>query len=1363
MSVKKRDNVGCNSQLTRPRRAGLYISRWLLVVLLQFLVIPVTSTSSNSTVLTLGYLANIRGKLHRQGHIISGAMTYAVQDVMANHILPGNYTLKFVYSDTRGETLTGTNAVINMWRDGVIAFIGPQNSCEVEATVAAALNLPMISYKCSDSADKDNITSKDYRSHFARTYPPNSKVVNSTLALLRYYEWYKFSIIYENSDDHWTVVRSLEKEAQKEFKIKFALRYPNTKNCHATPKGDCLDPFPKIVQETYQNTRVYVFLGDKAMLCSFLLALQMRGLLETGNYVVIYTDFEIYTESDALDYFQLHVNQHRPIVEASQSLLVLVSTPPRGHRYEAFEDKVREFNQQDPFNFPARKLDDQLVEAKERITPYASYIYDAVFLYADALGKALRNNTDPRDGREIMRIFRQREEYTSVTGALMRIDKDGDAEGNYTVLSRQPTPSNLTLKVLTGISIPAYCMLPVGRFLMQQGNESAELRFKLEKEITWVIPDKPPLDEPPCGFDGKACAGIPDKSKEITSGVLGSLLLLSCFIIYMIYKNWKYEQEIDGLLWKIDLADIQKCGFGGIVPSASRMSFASHLSIESKVVDQIFTQTAMFKGNIIAVKQLKFNKKTVEISRKTKKEMKIMREMHHDYINQFIGACVNPNCIYIVTEYCAKGSLQDILENDDLKLDNMFIASLVFDLIKGMIYLTECDIKFHGNLKSSNCVISSRWVLQITDFGLHELRFTAETGSVTEHQRFRNLLWKAPELLRNPSVNPYGTQKGDVYAFGIILHEIIARQGPFGYTGLNPKEIVMLVKEIPGDNEEPFRPSTDNLECQDYVVNTMKDCWHERADLRPDFYHIKEKLRKMREGMKPNIMDNMMSMMEKYAYNLEELVDERTVQLVEEKKKTEALLHRMLPKSVANQLMRGESVIPESFDAVTIYFSDIVGFTAMSASSTPMEVVTFLNDLYIVFDDIISHYDVYKVETIGDAYMVVSGLPIRNGDNHAGEIAFMALELLESIHSFKIRHKPNQTLKLRIGIHTGPVAAGVVGLTMPRYCLFGDTVNTASRMESNGEPLKIHISPQCKDYLDRLGGYYTSERGPVMLKGKGEVTTFWLVGHTKGPKKRPNSCLDLPPAQPLFSAQHREEIRRRSPKLGDTSRRGSLGGRRNSSYINCASEDTVSSSPCKPVFLRFSQESPRSPKRLSPHITRDHSKLLKAKDPETGSFWFGEGGASSCGELNNALDLGPTTPLGGRRAKLESICSEDCELCSLGNPESMCECKMKGCRDANRNGLINMDESMKPLLCTNDSKVDLILPKEKTKEKCTLKVPSQPSKRWRSCDEIVLPKGSRASLKEFISGLLGNRGGDLDCRISSGKMLSENCNEESLV
>lgn len=136
--------------------------------------------------------------------------------------------------------------------------------------------------------------------------------------------------------------------------------------------------------------------------------------------------------------------------------------------------------------------------------------------------------------------------------------------------------------------------------------------------------------------------------------------------------------------------------------------------------------------------------------------------------------------------------------------------------------------------------------------------------------------------------------------------------------------------------------------------------------------------------------------------------------------------------------------------------------------------------------------------------MVVSGLPIRNGDLHAAEIASMSLHLLNAVTEFKVRHRPDNKLLLRIGIHSGPVCTGVVGLKMPRYCLFGDTVNTASRYESTGSPLRIHCSKSCKDLLDKLGGYKFESRGLVAMKGKGDQETFWLTGEDEEAREQRN-------------------------------------------------------------------------------------------------------------------------------------------------------------------------------------------------------------------------------------------------------------------
>lgn len=135
----------------------------------------------------------------------------------------------------------------------------------------------------------------------------------------------------------------------------------------------------------------------------------------------------------------------------------------------------------------------------------------------------------------------------------------------------------------------------------------------------------------------------------------------------------------------------------------------------------------------------------------------------------------------------------------------------------------------------------------------------------------------------------------------------------------------------------------------------------------------------------------------------------------------------------------------------------------ISALGEPMDIVGMLNNMYTLFDDIAKQYDVYKVATIGDAYMAASGVPIRNGTKHASEICHLALILLASVDQMIIPHLPDRHLSIRVGIHSGPCVGGVAGLKMPRYLLFGDTVDIAAKLESTGKPMKIRISETTKE------------------------------------------------------------------------------------------------------------------------------------------------------------------------------------------------------------------------------------------------------------------------------------------------------------
>ncbi|CAH8444548.1 unnamed protein product [Dicrocoelium dendriticum] len=501
---------------------------------------------------------------------------------------------------------------------------------------------------------------------------------------------------------------------------------------------------------------------------------------------------------------------------------------------------------------------------------------------------------------------------------------------------------------------------------------------------------------------------------------------------------------------------------------------------------------ALYKGSTVYLRPTRRHSR-IEASKDIAMEVNKVKDMNNDHICRLIGVCLEPSRQCFVMEYCSKGSLSDFLKKEQFTMDWLFRLSLIQDICRGMTYLHQILVP-HGNLKSSNCLLDARFAVKLTDFGLPRIRVpNAQKYERGTTAYYRNLLWTAPELLpTQEDAIPPPTFKGDVYSFAIICQELIYRKGPFYVDDENQPDARTIIHSVAEHQVPSYRPTLQVQEDgSEEVIQMIRRAWDDDPSKRPDFRTIGKQVR---SDSSENLIDNLLERMQNITTNLEAMVDKRTAQYMDEKKRAEDLLYSMLPKSVASQLIKKKTVEAESFEMVTIYFSDIVGFTALSANSTPMEVVNLLNALYTLFDDIIGNFRVYKVETIGDAYMVASGLPKRIGNEHARELARMSIAFLKSIFEFQIPHRPHQRLELRIGIHSGPVCAGVVGQRMPRYCLFGDTVNTSSRMESNGLPLKIHISEATFNVLRTFGSFLMTKRGTMEMKGKGEQTTYWLHG-----------------------------------------------------------------------------------------------------------------------------------------------------------------------------------------------------------------------------------------------------------------------------
>lgn len=212
-------------------------------------------------------------------------------------------------------------------------------------------------------------------------------------------------------------------------------------------------------------------------------------------------------------------------------------------------------------------------------------------------------------------------------------------------------------------------------------------------------------------------------------------------------------------------------------------------------------------------------------------------------------------------------------------------------------------------------------------------------------------------------------------------------------------------------------------------------------------------------------------------------------QLQAEQEKSERLLLSILPRPVAEQLKQTQSTIAESFSEATVLFADIVNFTGISNHRSAIEMVSLLNRIFSDFDHLAELHGLEKIKTIGDAYMVVGGIPTHRSD-HADAIADMALDMQTAISKFNA--DTGEAFSIRIGVSTGPVVAGVIGTKKFIYDLWGDTVNTASRMESHGVSDAIQVTEATYECLKDK--YLFEERGTIAVKGKGEMRTFWLKG-----------------------------------------------------------------------------------------------------------------------------------------------------------------------------------------------------------------------------------------------------------------------------
>uniref|UniRef100_A0A3P8RYB8 Guanylate cyclase n=1 Tax=Amphiprion percula TaxID=161767 RepID=A0A3P8RYB8_AMPPE len=956
------------------------------------------------------------------------------------------------------------------------AFLGPANPgyCSSAALYAKEWDAGILSWACL----KPNMNKDEMYPTFLRPLPLSSHVLFS---VLRYFRWAHVAII-SQKQDVW------EATGQELASSLRALGLPVTP---VVTMEDNKDGPRKALTKVREADRVRVvimcmpsvLIGGQAQYQLLTTALDMR-MIDRG-YVFIPYDTLLYAlpYKDATYYM---LGNDTKLRKAFDGVLTITMDSGERNFYEAFKDGQNSYEIRSS-------------TPPEQVSPFFGTIYNMMYYTAMITEQARKNG-----GRW-------------VTGQILR-ESNGDFEFqgfNQPVRSgRHGEGMQAAYVVLdySGIGTTLYSTHALHS--SHTDGKTGNLKY-LGRSIHFA--GSTPYTDSGCWFSPYfACSGGLD-SATLFFVMLLFISLLGCGLnIFLRLKRGgrvgfsfggggggssKVVLTLDDLVFINTQVSKRKLNDDSIMKSQLDMKTPHHSvsgrSYLASTPDS--SNVAVFEGDWVWLKKCPAGAVS-GVNSSTEFVFTKLRDMRHENLNLFLGLFFDSGIFGIVTEHCTRGSLEDLLSNEDVRLDWMFKSSLLMDLIRGMKYLHNRGI-IHGRLKSRNCVVDGRFVLKVTDYGFNEILIAQSIDS--DEEKPEDLLWTAPELLRSSSLRRRGTFCGDVYSFAIVVQEVISRSAPFCMLDMPTKEIINKVREPP-----PLcRPTVSVDEAPLEVIQVMKQAWSEEPEKRPTFEELFKQFKSITKGKKTNIIDSMLRMLEQYSSNLEDLIRERTEELEVERQKTDNLVAQMLPKTVAQALKTGKPVKPEHFSEVTLYFSDIVGFTTISALSEPIEVVDLLNDLYTLFDAIIGLHDVYKVETIGDAYMVASGVPTRNGNRHAAEMANMSLDILHCIGTFKMRHMPELKVRIRIGLHSGPVVAGVVGLTMPRYCLFGDTVNTASRMESTGLSYRIHVNQSTVDVLNSLKlGYKIDVRGMTELKGKGVENTYWLVG-----REDFNKPLPIPP------------------------------------------------------------------------------------------------------------------------------------------------------------------------------------------------------------------------------------------------------------
>ncbi|XP_055354001.1 atrial natriuretic peptide receptor 1-like [Paramacrobiotus metropolitanus] len=907
-----------------------------------------------------------------------------------------------------------------------------------------------------------------YPTWIATNYFSLSQCSQLYVALLNKYSWTTLFVVIDTASPPFynALATAVLTDLRKERSVCVTVRKI------ATTPGISYGQFETILDDFRQASRVLLYFGHAAFLREFLVYIAAESM---ENKMLGRLHWRYNDSNDEIAF------------QAFQSLLVVRPL----NIYDApIPTLGREFvkRSQRDYNFTYSLVDQPFITLVDT--------YLAVTSISQAVNDSLSAGENPANltGTTLVKYVLNRTFTDDNGGGTIYVDGNGQRRADFTISyftsagSREP--------------------------FMQKLGKSDELT-EVTRLTVWANATFPPPNEPLCGYMNQKKVCQPERDtrriQNTAISVIGALVIVAVAIaVYIRKEKWKpMDLILHDTWWQVTIAIIPGVNHHQSSISAffapRKENTAYDGALNKKTCDGAENTAHSLEGSPKAftmyrgkgVRSVKICQRDYTITfpeMSTQHSLLVLLRkfyrLEHPNLCQFLGLAITKSeldvyTVCAVTECPPRGTLRDI-HSSLVTRDFAFISSLIVDYLEALCFLHQSPLCYHGRISPLACWIDKHFTLKVTNHGFDRLSAVLCTQCenmepISHCELTEPLYWLTPEK-PNPN-HPKAMQAVDVFSSGFIIYEMLSNAALFH------KFIVLSKDDLYALISRKGNVCHGAVQFKDFPAfeSVLRTCWLADPQQRPSMPRLRSSIAEISPLLtldRNNLIDKIYNRLSDYAEDLESLVAVRTNILQEEMSKCDDIISQFLPRSIVKQLRVGRGVMPELFESVTVMFTDLSGFVDFVEANSPESTISLIGDMEAWFDRLTTRYDVFKVEA------VASGLPERIAKDHIQRIAFFAVKLMEAESQMTFL----KTLRFKVGLHSGPCATGVVGLRRLRYCLFGDTVNLASRMCSHGLPGRIHISHESKVLLEEFPEYRVECRGTQAIKGTLEMTTYWLTG-----------------------------------------------------------------------------------------------------------------------------------------------------------------------------------------------------------------------------------------------------------------------------